>query len=263
MPENKDREEEKPVVAKTAIDLQRLKLQKLMKNPEKPVILPERPKAKSTPTVPEFVRNVMGSSAGAGSGEFHVYRHLRRKEYARQKFIQEKGHKELLDSEYHQKIEENKRIAEEVTAKKRAKRLKKKQKWKQRKQMKTTNVEQHNKSKSSSSDDENSGEPEINDKNDNKFEGASNNESKDNTIEYNETVKCKSSLRKDLDQDCINQDKLHSETSCRKENDNTEIVYQSETLKDDSEQPNTSANINKNEDNNVKKVYVNMKDKVS
>lgn len=55
--------------------------------------MPERPKAKSTPTVPEFVRNVMGSSAGAGSGEFHVYRHLRRKEYARQKFIQEKGHK--------------------------------------------------------------------------------------------------------------------------------------------------------------------------
>ena len=35
----------------------------------------------------------MGSSAGAGSGEFHVYRHLRRKEYARQKFIQQKGQK--------------------------------------------------------------------------------------------------------------------------------------------------------------------------
>lgn len=42
---------------------------------------------------PDFVRNVMGSSAGAGSGEFHVYRHLRRKEYARQKFIQEKSEK--------------------------------------------------------------------------------------------------------------------------------------------------------------------------
>lgn len=35
----------------------------------------------------------MGSSAGAGSGEFHVYRHLRRKEYARQKHIQLKADK--------------------------------------------------------------------------------------------------------------------------------------------------------------------------
>lgn len=33
----------------------------------------------------------MGSSAGAGSGEFHVYRHLRRKEYARLKQIQQQG----------------------------------------------------------------------------------------------------------------------------------------------------------------------------
>lgn len=121
MNNKKEKEEEKPIVAKTAVDLQRLKLMKLMKNPvsiylyiticivlcifiisnnicffigkDKPIVLPERPKPKNTPTVPEFVRNVMGSSAGAGSGEFHVYRHLRRKEYARQKFIQEKGHK--------------------------------------------------------------------------------------------------------------------------------------------------------------------------
>lgn len=40
----------------------------------------------------------MGSSAGAGSGEFHVYRHLRRKEYARQKFIQEKGQKVISNT---------------------------------------------------------------------------------------------------------------------------------------------------------------------
>lgn len=136
MSENKQKEDEKPIVAKTAVDLQRLKLMKLMKNPEKPIILPERPKPKNTPTVPEFVRNVMGSSAGAGSGEFHVYRHLRRKEYARQKFIQEKGKKEMLDDEYHKKLEENKKLASELTAKKRAKRLKKKQKWKQKKKVK-------------------------------------------------------------------------------------------------------------------------------
>ncbi|XP_014479428.1 PREDICTED: PRKR-interacting protein 1 homolog [Dinoponera quadriceps] len=138
MSNTKEKDEEKPVVAKTAVDLQRLKLVKLMKNIDKPIILPERPKAKNTPSVPEFVRNVMGSSAGAGSGEFHVYRHLRRKEYARQKFIQEKAHKEFLDAEYHQKLEENKKVADEVTAKKRAKRLKKKQGRKQKKQMRTT-----------------------------------------------------------------------------------------------------------------------------
>ncbi|KAG5333823.1 PKRI1 protein, partial [Acromyrmex heyeri] len=136
MSDDKEKDEEKPVVPKTAVDLQRLKLMKLMKNVDKPVILPERPKAKNTPSVPEFVRNVMGSSAGAGSGEFHVYRHLRRKEYARQKFIQEKAYKELLDDEYHQKLEENKRLAEETTAKKRAKRLRKKQGRKQKKFMK-------------------------------------------------------------------------------------------------------------------------------
>lgn len=59
------------------------------------MVIPDRLKEKKMPHVPEFVRNVMGSSAGAGSGEFHVYRHLRRKEYARQKFIQEKSEKVL------------------------------------------------------------------------------------------------------------------------------------------------------------------------
>ncbi|KAG8212630.1 hypothetical protein J437_LFUL013913 [Ladona fulva] len=123
-------EKGKPIVAKSAYDLQRLKLEKLMKNPEKPIPIPERPKGKNLPPTPDFVRNVMGSSAGAGSGEFHVYRHLRRKEYARQKFIQEKGVKETLEEQYHRKIEMNRIEAEERTAKKRAKRLKKKQKSK-------------------------------------------------------------------------------------------------------------------------------------
>jgi hypothetical protein len=34
-----------------------------------------------------------GSSAGAGSGDFHVYRGVRRREYARQKYLDEKFEK--------------------------------------------------------------------------------------------------------------------------------------------------------------------------
>lgn len=41
-----------------------------------------------------------------------------------------------MDDEYHQKLEENKRLAEEATAKKRAKRLRKKQGRKQKKHIK-------------------------------------------------------------------------------------------------------------------------------
>lgn len=118
------------------------------------MVIPERPKQKSGPNVPEFVRNVMGSSAGAGSGEFHVYRHLRRKEYARQKFIQQKSEAELKDEEYHKKLEENAKIAEETTAKKRLKRLKKKEKRKKNKKLKVANEPQNKESSEEESDDE-------------------------------------------------------------------------------------------------------------
>ncbi|EDW60345.1 PRKR-interacting protein 1 homolog [Drosophila virilis] len=132
-------EKDKPLgpFIKTATDLQRLKLEKLMKNPEKPVIIPEQRRERDyMSSVPTFVRNVMGSSAGAGSGEFHVYRHLRRKEYARQKNIQNQSLREAADDAYQQKLDNNKRAAEERTAKKRAKRLKKKQRAKRLREQK-------------------------------------------------------------------------------------------------------------------------------
>ncbi|KAJ3644841.1 hypothetical protein Zmor_022542 [Zophobas morio] len=140
----------RPIIIRNTTDLQRLKLEKLMKNPEKPVVIPEKPKERGVPVVPDFVRNVMGSSAGAGSGEFHVYRHLRRKEYARQKYMKEKGERERLDNEYHSKLEENKNKAEARTAKKRQKRLKRKQNQKGKKAKNTAQSE----STSSSSDSE-------------------------------------------------------------------------------------------------------------
>lgn len=120
------------VVPKNAYDVQRLKLERLMEHPDRPVVIPEPPKPRAPHDAPEFVRNVMGSSAGAGSGEFHVYRHLRRKEYARQKHIDQRAHEDQLDAEFRERVERNRREAEERTAKKRAKRQRRKQKLKER-----------------------------------------------------------------------------------------------------------------------------------
>lgn len=114
----------------------------------KEIIIPERPKDKDfLNSAPSFVRNVMGSSAGAGSGEFHVYRHLRRKEYARQKCIEEKSRQEVLDDEFQKKLDDNRRLQEEKTAKKRQKRLKKK-KGRREKKPKPASVDDGQDSKS-------------------------------------------------------------------------------------------------------------------
>lgn len=129
----KKRKLELPIVPiKNTADYQRMKLQRLMANPDKPVMLPNKPREKNMPPPPDFVRNVMGSSAGAGSGEFHVYRHLRRKEYARQKYIQESAKLDAEDVEFQRRIDQHKEEADQKTAKKRAKRLKKKMKAKQK-----------------------------------------------------------------------------------------------------------------------------------
>uniref|UniRef100_A0A8D8GIN2 PRKR-interacting protein 1 homolog n=2 Tax=Culex pipiens TaxID=7175 RepID=A0A8D8GIN2_CULPI len=147
--------EKKKFVVRNAADIQRAKLEKLMKNPEKPVIIPEHPKARDfSSAIPSFVRNVMGSSAGAGSGEFHVYRHLRRKEYARQKHIQEKSRAEELNDEFQDKLERNRQEAEERTAKKRAKRLKKKKAKQSGRGKKPRKEQESDKSESDEEEDE-------------------------------------------------------------------------------------------------------------
>lgn len=116
------------IIAKTPAEEQRLKLERLMRNPDKMAPIPDRPKEWNPRAPPEFVRDVMGSSAGAGSGEFHVYRHLRRREYQRQDFLDKMADKQNEDQQYLDKLEENKQAAEERTAKRRKKRDKLKQK---------------------------------------------------------------------------------------------------------------------------------------
>uniref|UniRef100_A0A0B7B3V7 Uncharacterized protein n=1 Tax=Arion vulgaris TaxID=1028688 RepID=A0A0B7B3V7_9EUPU len=99
-----------------------------MNNPNKEVVIPDQSKDKAPRPPLEFIRNIWGSSAGAGSGDFHVYRGVRRREYARQKYIKAKAEKEELDDEYKKKLEQHKKEAEERTNKNRAKRLRRNRK---------------------------------------------------------------------------------------------------------------------------------------
>lgn len=70
----------------------------------------------------EHCSSPTGSSAGAGSEVYHVYRHLRRRETVRQQWIQDQAKKEEKEKEFQEKLAANKAAAEERTAKKRAKR---------------------------------------------------------------------------------------------------------------------------------------------
>merc|ERR1711915_345611 len=79
-------------------------LEKLMKDPTKPVHIPERPKEKNVNKAPEFNHNIMGSSAGAGSGEFHLYRQMRRKEANRQAILNYRKIRDDLNEAFHQKL---------------------------------------------------------------------------------------------------------------------------------------------------------------
>ncbi|XP_005988609.1 PRKR-interacting protein 1 homolog [Latimeria chalumnae] len=146
------------VIPKNAAEEQRLKLERLMKNPDKPALIPEKPKEWSPRAPPEFVRDVMGSSAGAGSGEFHVYRHLRRREYQRQEFMDALTEKQKIDEEFQLKLEENRKTAEERTAKRRKKRQKLKEKKQMAKKMKTEQNKEEEGSESTSDEEENEAE---------------------------------------------------------------------------------------------------------
>lgn len=66
-------------------------LEKLLANPEREVALPEPVREKTLREPQEMIKNVQGSAAGAGSGEFHVYKASRRREYERVKLMEDKG----------------------------------------------------------------------------------------------------------------------------------------------------------------------------
>merc|ERR1712228_1044872 len=97
--------------------------------PEMPSKIPER----DVNQVRETQYNIMGSCAGAGSGEFHSFRKSRRREYARQSILKYREIRDRKNLEWQDKVESQKQAEEAKTAKKRAKRLKEKQKKKMKK----------------------------------------------------------------------------------------------------------------------------------
>jgi len=227
-----EKETKNVIVPKTAADVQRFKLQKLLKNPDKPAYIPEKPEAK-LPRVfkpPEFVRNIWGSSAGAGSGDFHVYRGVRRREYARQKFLTEKSEKDKLDEEYLKRLKEHKMAAEDKTAKKRAKRLKKKKKQKAKK-------------------------PKLNNNSANgKGEGSEESE-EESADESPELSKCNDGSEKDAKSKSTNKEDDNSQQSFSAGEPNSEDGYASHDEKSEEQIQSSSADDSIEKDENSKQSF--------
>ncbi|KAK2629864.1 hypothetical protein QTJ16_000684 [Diplocarpon rosae] len=71
---------------------------------------------------PEIVQNVQGSSAGAGSGEFHVYKASRRREYERLRVMDEEVRREEEGEKWDRERREREERDREKTRKNREKR---------------------------------------------------------------------------------------------------------------------------------------------
>lgn len=126
IPTSSDRRSHRPTKkrALTPSSQQSAQVDALFANPDREITIPSGPKSKMALAPPEIVANVQGSSAGAGSGEFHVYKASRRREYERLRIMDEEVEKEEKDREWEQRKEEDKKKDEEKLSKNQAKRAK-------------------------------------------------------------------------------------------------------------------------------------------
>ncbi|KAI0137382.1 hypothetical protein BJ170DRAFT_678229 [Xylariales sp. AK1849] len=127
VPTSADPRSKRPVKkrALTPVSAQAATVEALFSNPDRDVQIPStvsRPRGVAPP--PEIVTNVQGSSAGAGSGEFHVYKASRRREYERLRQMDEEVRSEKDGEDFERTREERARRDEEKTRRNREKREK-------------------------------------------------------------------------------------------------------------------------------------------
>ncbi|KAK3170671.1 hypothetical protein OEA41_002753 [Lepraria neglecta] len=128
IPTSQDLRSKRPLKrrALTPVTQQASQVEALFAKPDRDIAIPTGAltKKNNLQAPPEIVANVQGSSAGAGSGEFHVYKASRRREYERIKMMDEEVAKEKADEEFEKKREEMRRKDEEKTGKNRKRREK-------------------------------------------------------------------------------------------------------------------------------------------
>ncbi|KAI0378233.1 hypothetical protein F5Y04DRAFT_262132 [Hypomontagnella monticulosa] len=115
--------------AVTPLSSQAREVEALFAKPEQTIRIPDAGTLSSSrknnlPPPPEIVTNVQGSSAGAGSGEFHVYKASRRREYERLRRMDEEVATERAREEFEKGKEEREKRDDEKTRRNREKREK-------------------------------------------------------------------------------------------------------------------------------------------
>ncbi|KAG8669556.1 hypothetical protein FPOAC2_08890 [Fusarium poae] len=113
--------------ALTPVSAQAASVEALFAKPDQNIRIPDSSAPGSGSAIlrsapPEIVTNVQGSSAGAGSGEFHVYKASRRREYERLRSMDEDIRREKDIEEFTKDKSERDRKDEERTRKNREKR---------------------------------------------------------------------------------------------------------------------------------------------
>ena len=103
----------------------------LFAKPDREIQIPgAAPKKGLLAPPPEIVANVQGSSAGAGSGEFHVYKASRRREYERLRLMDEEVKKEEDEKAFQERKAEQEKKDRAKTEKNRARRANRRAKTK-------------------------------------------------------------------------------------------------------------------------------------